>query len=89
VDFETVPSRFSEKEAIAFSGQGRVPVLIDGHRTVFDSWTIANYLEDTYPGPSLFGGEGGRAVSRFVNAWADNVLIAPISCHPHGRLQQH
>jgi glutathione S-transferase len=79
VDFETVPWRFSEKEAIAFSGQGRVPVLIDGDRTVFDSWTIANYLEDNYPGPSLFGGEGGRAVSRFVNAWADNVLVAPIS----------
>ena len=79
LDFETVPWRFTEKDVIAFSGQPRVPVLVDGERTVSDSWTIANYLEDTYPGPSLFGGEGGRSVSRFVNAWADNVLVAPIA----------
>ena len=30
-----------------------------------NSWAIANYLEDTYPDrPSLFGGEGGRAMAR-------------------------
>jgi glutathione S-transferase len=28
--FDTIPWRFTEKRAIAFSGQGRVPVLIDG-----------------------------------------------------------
>lgn len=75
LDFETVPWRFTEREALAFSGQGRVPVLVDGERVVFDSWTIANYLEDAYPDrPSLFGGEGGRAATRFVNSWADTVL---------------
>ena len=43
-------------------------------------WTIAAYLEDTYPDrPSLFGGEGGRAVTRFVNAWADGVLVGAIA----------
>ena len=39
---ETVPWRFTEKDAIAFSGQGRVPVIRDGERVVPDSWSIAN-----------------------------------------------
>jgi glutathione S-transferase len=80
LDVETIPWRFTDKDVIAFSGQGRVPVLVDGERVVSDSWTIANYLEDTYSDrPSLFGGEGGRAVARFVNAWADTVLNAGLS----------
>jgi glutathione S-transferase len=47
--FDTIPWRFTGKKAIAFSGQGRVPVLIDGDQVVFDSWTIANYSEDRHP----------------------------------------
>ena len=44
-----------------------------------NSWAIANYLEDTYPDrPSLFGGEGGRAVGRMLNWWGDVVVIAGI-----------
>jgi len=43
---ETIPWRFTEKDAIAFSGQGRVPVIRDGDRVVFDSWSIAEYLEE-------------------------------------------
>jgi len=67
--------RFTEKERIAPSGQGRVPVLVDAGRWVADSWAIANYLEDTYPDRrSLFGGAAGRALSRFYNNWADGVL---------------
>ena len=77
--FDTIPWRFTDKDAIAFSGQGRVPVLIDGDEVVSDSWTIATYLEDAYADrPSLFRGEGGRAVTRFVNAWADGVLVGGI-----------
>ena len=80
LEVETIPWRFTEKEAIAFSGQGRVPVLVDGDRTVFDSWTIANYLEDEYPDrPSLFGGDGGRAIGRFVNNWADSTLTGAVA----------
>jgi glutathione S-transferase len=79
LDVETIPWRFTEKDVIAFSGQGRVPVLVDGDRTVSDSWVIANYLEDAYPDrPSLFGGEGGRATARFVNSWVDTVLLGAI-----------
>jgi glutathione S-transferase len=72
---ETIPWRFTDKAAVAFSGQDRVPVIRDGERVVSDSWAIAEYLEDTYPDrPSLFGGATGRAHARFINAWADNVL---------------
>jgi len=72
---ETIPWRFTEKDAIAFSGQERVPVLVDGEKTIADSWAIACYLEDAYPDrPSLFGGATGRAPTRFINNWADTVL---------------
>ena len=76
---ETIPWRFTDKDAIAFSGQGRVPVLQDDGKTVFDSWSIADYLEDRYPAPTLFGGTTGRAHARFVNGWADAVLVGGIA----------
>jgi len=72
---QTIPWRFTEKERLAPSGQGRVPVLVDNGRWIADSWAIANYLEDAYPErPSLFGGAAGRALSRFYGHWADSVL---------------
>jgi len=68
--FETVPWRFTEKDRIAFSDQGAVPVLVDGDRAVVEKWVIAEYLEDVYPDrPSLFGGLRGRAVAHFVTNW--------------------
>ncbi|HEY8289374.1 MAG TPA: glutathione S-transferase family protein [Acetobacteraceae bacterium] len=76
---ETIPWRFTDKDAIAFSGQGRVPVLQDDGKTVFDSWSIADHLEDRYPAPTLFGGTTGRAHARFVNGWADAVLVGGIA----------
>jgi glutathione S-transferase len=77
---ETIPWRFTEKAALAFSGQGRVPVIRDGDRVVSDSWAIAEYLEARYPDrPSLFGGETGRAHARFINAWADGVMLGGIA----------
>jgi len=76
---ETIPWRFTDRDAIAFSGQYRVPILQDDGRTVFDSWSIAEYLEETCPAPTLFGGAVGRAHARFVNAWADAVLVGGIA----------
>lgn len=67
LEAETIPWRFVEKHVIAFSGQGRIPVLVDGERTLVDSWVIANYLEDAYGDrPSLFGSTIGHAPTRFV-----------------------
>lgn len=79
LEAECVPWRFKEKAAIAPYKAEKVPVLIDRERSVADSWAIAGYLEDAYPDkPSLFGGEGGRGIAKFMNAWADINLIAGI-----------
>ena len=46
---DCLPWRFTEKEKIKFSGQERVPVLVDADHTISDSWQIAKYLEAKYP----------------------------------------
>lgn len=75
LEVETLPWRFTEKDRIAFAGTDKVPVLVDGARTVTESWDIAGYLEEAYPhGPSLFGGEAGRGLARFVASWSDAVV---------------
>lgn len=73
--YDTVPVRFTDKGLIAFSGQERMPVIKDGDTVVSDSWAIAEYLEDTYPdSPSLFGGETGHGLAKFLNVWTDRAL---------------
>jgi glutathione S-transferase len=73
---ESIPWCFTEKHAIAPHHSDKVPVLIDGETSVADSWAIANYLEDNYPQrPSLFGGEGGRAMGRLINWWGDVAVV--------------
>lgn len=79
LEAECIPWRFTDKAAIAPYKSEKVPVLLDGAKAVADSWAIATYLEDAYADrPSLFGGDGGRAVSRFVNAFADIVTVGGI-----------
>jgi glutathione S-transferase len=73
---QSIPWCFTEKEAIAPHKSEKVPVLIDGESSVADSWAIANHLEDRYPDrPSLFGGEGGRAMARMINWWGDIAVV--------------
>src|SRR6266480_7752442 len=77
LSFYNNDSGFTEKEAIAPHKSEKVPVLLDGETAIPDSWAIANYLEDNYPDrPSLFGGEGGRAIGRMLNWWGDVTVIA-------------
>lgn len=46
-----------------FSVWLQVPVLIDGDRTLHDSWKIAEYLDSQYPDlPLLFFGDTGHPV---------------------------
>jgi glutathione S-transferase len=72
---ETVPWRFTEKDKLPQPNAGRVPVIVDGARVVHDSTAIADYLEEQYPSrPSLFGGEVGRGLARFVQNWTETVL---------------
>jgi glutathione S-transferase len=45
---ETIPWRFSDTDAIEISGQGRVPSRCTETKVASDSWTIAEYLKNTY-----------------------------------------
>jgi len=73
--FETTPWRFTEKEAIRQTGQGRVPVLIDGTQWLHDSWQIALYLDRSYRDrPALMRTDAERVAARFVNNWCDFTL---------------
>lgn len=72
LEAEGEPWRFTEGHRLAFSGQGMVPVLVDGDTVLSDSWRIAEWLEAHHPEPSLF--RGAAATTRFINAWTDAVL---------------
>jgi len=80
--FESLAWRMHEAARLGFSGQAKVPVLVDEGHCVYDSWDIAIYLERAYPdAPSLFGAPAAIPVTRVINAWADSflhALIAPI-----------
>jgi len=78
--FQTVPWRFTEKDVIAFSSQGLVPVLVDGDRVVSDSWAICQYLESAYPNtPPLAEGAQAWTHALFIRQWTDRSLQAAIS----------
>jgi glutathione S-transferase len=75
LEHEARPTRFTEIATIEGGEVRTVPALRDGARLVVDSWQIARYLEEAYPErPSLFGGPGGEAVTRFVQSWSGAVL---------------
>ncbi len=75
LDFETIPWRYVEKDAIAPYKSTAVPVLVDGSNSVFDSWAIALYLDEVYPQrPLLFGGNEARVLADFFNQWVFKTL---------------
>jgi glutathione S-transferase len=79
VAFTVHPVAVSDKSAIAFSGQNKVPILRHDDRIVTDSWAIACYLERAFPdAPSLFGGPVGESLTHFFNLWADRELVPAI-----------
>ena len=79
LDFESIAWRYTEKEAIAFTGSTTVPVIVDGKRAVYDSFEIAVYLDEAYPSrPGLFEGTESRALSYFLHHWAVQALHAPL-----------
>ena len=70
LEFETVPWRFTDKDAIAFAKSTTVPVIKDGSTVVADSWNIAVYLDEAYPQrPGLFASVESRALAEFFAHW--------------------
>ncbi len=78
LEVEEIAWRFTEKEAIKASGQGAVPVIEDQGQTLYDSWTIANYLDAAYPDrPLLFSGEEAKTLTFFLKHWIERSLHMP------------
>src|ERR1700749_41451 len=71
LDCHFEPTRYTEKEKIAFSGQKLLPILVDFGEVVTDSWSIAKYIDENYyQERSLLMGGG----TRFVSLWTDTQL---------------
>lgn len=72
LEFATKPTPFTEISKILDGSHTKVPVLIDGDRTLTESFDICTYLEDAYPDTvSIFGGEGGRENAALI----DNLIV--------------
>ena len=77
--FETRATPFTKISEIGGGFSPTVPVIDDGGKLVRESFDIALYLEEAYPDrPSLFAGEGGRAMARFVESWALTSVHPPL-----------
>ena len=75
LDFEEVPTPFTAIRSVEAGFSPTVPVLNDNGLLVRDSFDIALHLEDRYPDrPSLFNGEGGKALSRGIEGFSQFTL---------------
>ncbi|RWM13850.1 MAG: glutathione S-transferase family protein [Mesorhizobium sp.] len=73
-----VPTRFLEVPKVEGGASKTVPVIRDGERVVADSFAIALYLDEAYPDrPTLFAGDGGKALARFIERWSQ------LTIHPY------
>lgn len=79
LEFETIPWRFTERDAIAWTGHGAVPILLDGDEVVADSFTIAEHLDRTRPARPLMAGDAARRHARFLKHWAETQLHPMLS----------
>ena len=77
--FESIPWHFTDKEQIARTGEGRVPVIVDDGNWVHDSWRIAEYLDEKYPQqPALMADAAARATAKFVDGWCTATVFPPL-----------
>jgi glutathione S-transferase len=73
-----VPTRFLEVPTVEGGVSKLVPVIRDGEKVVADSFAIALYLDEAYPErPTLFSGDGGKAMARFIERWSQ------LTIHPY------
>ena len=88
--FESIPWHFTDKDKIAQTGEGRVPVIIDNGRWIHDSWRIAEYLDTTYPDrPALMPDAAARATAKFVDGWCVSAVfptLRPVCVEPVFRI---
>ncbi|KAL2339314.1 hypothetical protein Fmac_013760 [Flemingia macrophylla] len=66
---------FSEPEFLKLSPLGFVPVLVDAHSVIVDSFAIIMYLEDKYPNPPLLPPDIHK---RAINFQATSIVSSSI-----------
>lgn len=76
--FESRPLRFTDKEPLACSGQGQVPVLRDGEKVINDSTAIFAYLDATYPEKPLLGDELAATRARLLEKVIFTAIRMPL-----------
>ena len=89
--WRAIPWRFTEKDAIAFSGQSAVPVLVDDGEVVADSWRIALYLDRKYDSSPLMDGAHARGSIFVLKNWLERavhpavlrVIVLDLYAHLH------
>ncbi len=75
LSWEERPTPFLKIREAAGGVSATVPVVEDDDHTISDSWDIAVYLEEVHSDrPSLFGGETGMALSKFVESWVNTTV---------------
>lgn len=87
LSFERIIVPFSQTEGyypkhpdvLAANPKGQVPVLADGDLTLYDSTVILEYLEDSYPAPSLYPASASeRARCRLFDVFADEIMLVSL-----------
>jgi glutathione S-transferase len=72
-EIDPITPFFGDDAFEAMSPLRRIPVLVDGDLAISDSSVICQYLEDAYPGPSLFPADvKDRARARWFEEYADS-----------------
>lgn len=72
LEFESRPTPFTQIPRALEGIHKTVPVLVDGERTVTESFDICRYLETTYADtPTVFGGDGGVQNAALI----DNLIV--------------
>jgi Glutathione S-transferase len=78
LDRSSLPTRFLDVPRVEGGISKTVPVIRDGDHVVADSFAIALYLDEAYPErPTLFAGDGGKAMARFIERWSQ------LTIHPY------
>ena len=89
LEAESVVISYQDRSPVVeVSGQGLVPVLVDGNEVVADSVRILRYIEEKWPDPPLFPSDAARRAELavfldwFNEVWkvAPNAIEAELEC---------
>jgi glutathione S-transferase len=83
LDIEIVPGGFTGIRERTNGFHDRCPVIVDEGRWIKESWDIAEYLDEQYPGtPMLFSGDSMKALTRLTEGWLWATAVRPwFSCY--------